>query len=195
MSTLTTSLNCPKTIPVPFTITVNTSGTTPDSVDGHPSATTHAGFTRISEFTLTPIITASGSDPAIEELFPGGLSNRIAKWDFGDGYTLSGANVFVYANYGITFPHGILAHSVLFGLGTIGAIMVMKAIFDLVLNDRIELWLLDRKIQAFWERKARDEQQRNKMRDSAKQYNTSFYTPPPQEEVNEVGNEFLAALQ
>ena len=109
---------------------------------------------------------------------------------------LSGTNVFAYAQFGTGFPYGPLAHSVLFGLGTIGAIMVMKAIFDLVLNDKIEMWLLDRKIAAFWERKARDEQQRQKMRESARQYNTSFYTAAPaQEEVNEVGNEFLAALQ
>ena len=109
---------------------------------------------------------------------------------------LSGTNVFVYANFGAGFPYTTLAHATLFGLGTIGSIMVMKAIFDLVLNDRIEMWLLDRKIQSYWERKARDEQQRQKMRESAKQYNTSFYTAAPaQEEVNEVGNEFLAALQ
>jgi len=55
MSTSTTDLNCPSILPVPFTITVNTSGTTPNSVDGHPAATTHAGFTRISKFTLTPV--------------------------------------------------------------------------------------------------------------------------------------------
>ena len=109
---------------------------------------------------------------------------------------LSGTNVFVYANFGAGFPYTTLAHATLFGLGTIGSIMVMKAIFDLVLNDRIEMWLLDRKIQSYCERKARDEQQRQKMRESAKQYNTSFYTAAPaQEEVNEVGNEFLAALQ
>ncbi len=72
--------------------------------------------------------------------------------------------------------------------------MVMKALFDLALNDRIELWLLDRKIAAYWERKARDEQQRQKMRESARQYNTNFYAPA-QEDTNEVGNEFLAALQ
>jgi len=110
---------------------------------------------------------------------------------------LSGANVFFYANYGITFPHGILAHSILFGLMTVGAIMIMKAVFDLVLNDRIEMWLLDRKIAAYWERKARDEQQRNKMRDSAKQYNTSFINPyaqmPSETDDNTVGSEFLAA--
>jgi len=108
---------------------------------------------------------------------------------------LSGANVFAYAQFGTGFPYGPMAHSILFGLGTIGAIMVMKALFDLALNDKIEMWLLDRKIAAFWERKARDEQQRQKMRESARQYNTSFYAPPTQEDENTVGNEFLAALQ
>lgn len=110
---------------------------------------------------------------------------------------MSGTNVFVYAQFGLTFPYGSLAHSILFGLGTIGSIMVMKALFDLALNDKIEMWLLDRKIAAYWERKARDEQQRTKMRDSAKQYNTSFnnYQPVQSEEENTIGNEFLAALQ
>ena len=113
---------------------------------------------------------------------------------------LSGTNVFAYSKFGTGFPYGALAHSVLFGLGTIGAIMVMKAIFDLALNDRIEMWLLDRKIAAYWERKARDEQQRLKMRESARQYgsNNPFYNPPQQtmqEDDNSVGNEFLATLQ
>ena len=110
---------------------------------------------------------------------------------------LSGANVWVYANYGTGFPYTTLAHATLFGLGTIGSIMVMKALFDLALNDRIEMWLLDRKIAAYWERKARDEQQRNKMRESAKQYNTSFINPyanmPTETDDNTVGSEFLAA--
>ena len=109
--------------------------------------------------------------------------------------TLSGANVFVYANFGVSFPYTTLAHAFLFGLGTIGAIMVMKAIFDLALNDKIEMWLLDRKIKAYWERKSRDEQQRQKMRESARQYNTNFYANTANEEVNEVGREFLATLQ
>jgi len=108
---------------------------------------------------------------------------------------LSGTNVWAYAQFGTGFPYGPLAHSVLFGLGTIGSIMVMKALFDLALNDRIEMWLLDRKIAAFWERKARDEQQRQKMRESAKQYGTTFYQNQIQEDDNSVGNEFLAALQ
>lgn len=111
---------------------------------------------------------------------------------------LSGTNVFAYAAFGMNFPYGPLAHSILFGLGTIGAIMVMKAIFDLSLNDRIEMWLLDRKIAAYWERKARDEQQRAKMRESAKQFGvpTPFYTPQMESaEENVVGSEFLATLQ
>ncbi len=110
---------------------------------------------------------------------------------------VSGANVFAYAKIGTGFPYGALAHSVLFGLGTIGAIMVMKALFDLALNDKIEIWLLDRKISAFWERKARDDQQRRKMAESAKQYNTSFTYSANQNENDEntVSNEFLAVLQ
>ena len=108
---------------------------------------------------------------------------------------LSGTNVFAYAAFGTTFPYGPVAHSFLFGLGTIGAIMVMKALFDLALNDKIELWLLDRKISAFWERKARDEQQRQKMRESARQYGSNLYDTVSQEDDNSVGNEFLAALQ
>jgi len=110
---------------------------------------------------------------------------------------LSGANVWVYANYGADFPYTTLAHATLFGLGTIGAIMIMKAIFDLALNDRIEMWLLDRKISAYWERKSRDEQQRQKMRESARQFGTNFYAKTNQntEDDNIVGNEFLATLQ
>lgn len=110
---------------------------------------------------------------------------------------LSGTNVWAYAAFGMNFPYGPLAHSVLFGLGTIGAIMVMKAIFDLSLNDRIEMWLLDRKIAAYWERKARDEQQKIKMRESAKQFATSpfAYTQPAEQEENTLGTEFLATLQ
>ena len=93
---------------------------------------------------------------------------------------LSGTNVWAYAAFGMNFPNGPLAHSVLFGLGTIGAIMVMKAIFDLSLNDRIELWLLDRKIAAYWERKARDEQQREKVRQSLQQFNQNWNRQPIQ---------------
>mgnify|MGYP003642634943 FL=1 len=107
---------------------------------------------------------------------------------------MSGTNVWAYSAFGLDFPYGPLAHSFLFGLGTIGSIMVMKALFDLALNDRIEMWLLDRKIEAFWARKGRDEQQKQKLRENAKQY-SSFQYQPVQEEENVIGNEFLAALQ
>jgi hypothetical protein len=109
---------------------------------------------------------------------------------------LSGANVYAYAMIGLGFPYGPLAHSILFGLGTIGAIMVVKAVFDLSLNDKIEMWLLDRKIAAYWERKARDEQQKIKMRESAKQFSVPFaYSQPAETEENTLGTEFLATLQ
>lgn len=74
--------------------------------------------------------------------------------------------------------------------------MVMKALFDLALNDKIEMWLLDRKIAAYWERKARDEQQLRKMQESAKQYGgTAFpqYSNIETTDDNTVGSEFLAA--
>lgn len=109
--------------------------------------------------------------------------------------TLSGANVYFYALYGSTFPYTPIAHATLFGLMTIGSIMVMKALFDLSLNDRIEMWLLDRKIQAYWERKSRDEQQRQKMRESARQFGTNLYTNNQSQDDNMVGNEFVATLQ
>ena len=73
MSTSTDSNNCPKVLPVPFTVTVNTSGTNPDSVDSHPLKASHAGFTRISKFTLTPNISAAAGTPSIEEFFPNKL--------------------------------------------------------------------------------------------------------------------------
>ncbi len=108
---------------------------------------------------------------------------------------LSGTNVWAYAQFGTTFPYGPLEHSLLFGLGTIGAIMVMKAAFDLVLNDKIEMWLLDRKIAAYWERKARDEQLKQKMRESAKQFSTPYFNTQVEAEDNSLGSEFLATLQ
>ena len=66
--------------------------------------------------------------------------------------TVSGANVYFYADYGTNFPYSHFQHALLFGLITVGGIMCLKAIFDLSLNDRIEMWLLDRRIKAYWER-------------------------------------------
>ena len=120
--------------------------------------------------------------------------------------TVSGANVFFYAKYGSNFPYTPMAHAVLFGLMTVGSIMVVKAMFDLFLNDKIELWLLDRKIDAFWSRKKRDSEQYSKMQESAKTIGMPFNqslsiqnnskTPVP---INsgeaEISNEFLIGLQ
>jgi hypothetical protein len=114
--------------------------------------------------------------------------------------TVSGANVFFYATYGTSFPYTPLAHAVLFGLITVGTIMCMKALFDISLNDKIELWLLDRKISAYWARMARDEEQRKKLQDTAKSYNLSPYmglAPIAQsyETENTVSSDFLTTLQ
>jgi hypothetical protein len=113
--------------------------------------------------------------------------------------TVSGANVYFYASYGSNFPYTQLSHAVLFGLITVGGIMVLKAVFDLALNDKIEIRLLDRRIAAYWERKKRDEQQRQRLQDTMKQYQTTFNTPvpltPAYESENTVSNQFLAELQ
>ena len=111
--------------------------------------------------------------------------------------TVSGANVFFYATYGTSFPYTPLAHAVLFGLITVGSIMCMKALFDISLNDKIELRLLDRRINAYWERRARDEQQRQKLTETMKQYNTSVIAPSTTmyETENTISNDFLAKLQ
>ena len=85
--------------------------------------------------------------------------------------TVSGANVYFYSNYGYQLPWSALSHAVLFGLITVGSIMGIKAAFDLVMNDRMELWLLDRKIDVYWQKKQREEQQREKIRQSMNQYN------------------------
>ena len=116
--------------------------------------------------------------------------------------TLSGSAVFFYAKYGTTIPYSPMVHAILFGLTTVGVIMIMKAMFDLFLNDRIELWLLDRKIEAYWSRKQRDAEQFAKMRESAQTYNTAMggKLQPTRLSANvdstsEIGNEFLASLQ
>ena len=76
---------------------------------------------------------------------------------------VSGMNVYFYANYGADLPWTHLSHAVLFSSLTIGGIMGIKAFFDLIMNDRMELWLLDRKIRFYWEKKQREEQQRQKV--------------------------------
>jgi len=113
---------------------------------------------------------------------------------------VSGANVFFYAQYGSNFPYTHLAHGVLFGLITVGAILIMKAVNDLFLNDYIEQGLLDRRIEAYWKLKTKEEQQRKRMQDSLKTFQTDFNTTRVPEistynNDNELGAEFLASLQ
>ena len=115
--------------------------------------------------------------------------------------SMSGVNVYFYANYGGDLPWTHFSHALLFGLLTVGAIMGMKAVFDLLANDRIELYLLDRRIKAYWERKQREEQQRQKIRDTMMQTQRfapqmNQYTPSISTyQEPEIGNEFLAAIK
>ena len=83
---------------------------------------------------------------------------------------ISGMNIFFYAQYGITFPYGHLEHALLFGVVTVGGIMCIKAFFDLFLNDFIEEWLLQRRIDAYWQRMAREEDNRKRVRDSIRSF-------------------------
>lgn len=94
---------------------------------------------------------------------------------------VSGMNVYFYANYGAELPWSPLSHAVLFSLITIGFVMGIKAVFDLIMNDRMELWLLDRKINMYWEKRKREETQRNKIVDSMRQYNMNPYMQNNQE--------------
>ncbi len=96
---------------------------------------------------------------------------------------VSGVNVFFYAEYGSLLAFSHYAHATVFALMTIGAILVMKAVFDLALNDYIEMSLLDRRIAAYWTKRARDEQQRERVRQSLQQYNQQWGYTPPQETV------------
>jgi len=103
---------------------------------------------------------------------------------------VSGMNVYFYANYGAELPWTKLSHAVLFSLLTIGGIMGIKAFFDLIMNDRMELWLLDRKIKTYWEKKAREEQQKQKVMESMRAqgyFNQGSYNNQGQE----IGIEFL----
>ena len=88
--------------------------------------------------------------------------------------SVSGVNVYFYTQYGVDFPYGGYAHGVLFGIITIGAIMIMKAAFDLMLHDIIEDRLLQRNIDSYWLRKARDEENRKRVRESMRNFQQNF---------------------
>tara|TARA_R100001015_G_C4622754_1_gene180326 strand:- start:1343 stop:1738 length:396 start_codon:yes stop_codon:yes gene_type:complete len=112
--------------------------------------------------------------------------------------TVSGANVFFYASYGTNFPYTTLSHATLFGLITVGSIMILKAIFDLALNEKIEMYLLDRRVNHFWAQKRKEEEQKGKIRETMKNYTTTYNTQPQfssQMDTDGIGNEFLAAIE
>ena len=77
--------------------------------------------------------------------------------------------------------------------------MILKAIFDLALNDKIELYLLDRRITHFWNQKRKEEEQKGKIRETMKTHSSTYNVSPPQLvsslENEGVGNEFLAAIE
>jgi len=87
---------------------------------------------------------------------------------------VSGTNIYFYNQYGITFPYGQLEHALLFGIVTVGGIMCIKAFFDLFMNDYIEEWLLQRRIDAYWARKAREEENRKRVRDTMRTFQQNF---------------------
>lgn len=95
---------------------------------------------------------------------------------------VSGMNVYFYAQYGVGFPYGVEAHALLFGISTIGGIMIMKAVFDLVANDYIEETLLQRRIDSYWSRRAREEENRKRVRESFRNFqqtwNNTVQSPP-----------------
>tara|TARA_R110000744_G_scaffold375_3_gene1444 strand:- start:52689 stop:53090 length:402 start_codon:yes stop_codon:yes gene_type:complete len=114
--------------------------------------------------------------------------------------SISGANVYFYAQFGTLFPFTAFAHALLFGLITVGTIMVMKSVFDLTINDRMEMYLLDRQVRFYWERKGKEGEQRQKVLESIKSYvpnptqranYTQNWTPPENQEASG----FLAEIE
>jgi hypothetical protein len=114
---------------------------------------------------------------------------------------ISGTNVYFYAKYGSAIAFNDYSHALVFGLMTIGAILSMKALFDLALNDKIEMVLLDRRIAAYWAKKNRDAEQRERIRQSMQQYSpaqpTYIQAPPITRtmEENRVPTSFLAQIE
>jgi len=108
---------------------------------------------------------------------------------------MAGINVYFYSVYGAELPFSAFTHAVLFSLITVGVIMMQKALFDLIVNERLEMWLLNRKIDIYWEKRQRDEQQKSKIRESMRSKNLGPYFTPPEESYNEVSNQFLATIE
>lgn len=117
--------------------------------------------------------------------------------------TMSGVNVYFYAQYGHLLAFNAYSHATVFALMTIGGILVMKALFDLALNDRIEMFLLDRRIASYWLKRQKEEQQRMKARETMNTYRINYqtpvaqpiYTPPMVQEPQQTTPSFLAEIE
>ena len=108
---------------------------------------------------------------------------------------MAGINVYFYSVYGAELPFTAFIHAVLFSLITVGVIMMQKALFDMIVNERLEMWLLNRKIDIYWEKRQRDEQQKQRIRESMRSKNLGPYFSQPEETYNEVSEQFLATIE
>ena len=97
---------------------------------------------------------------------------------------VSGVNVYFFATFGAEFLtiYGPYTLAILFGVLTVGGIMILKSLFDLVLNEYIEDFLLQRSINTNWARKAKDEENRKRVRESMRQYEEFRFRPIPQQQ-------------
>ena len=97
---------------------------------------------------------------------------------------VSGVNVYFFATFGTEFMsiYGPYTLAILFGVLTVGGIMILKSLFDLVLNEYIEDFLLQRSINTYWARKAKDEENRKRVRESMRQYEEFRFRPIPQQQ-------------
>jgi len=73
--------------------------------------------------------------------------------------------------------------------------MLQKALFDLAVNERLETWLLNRKIDMYWQKRNRDDSQRQKIRDTMNSRNQNYYRGGPETTYEEVSEQFLKAME
>ena len=117
--------------------------------------------------------------------------------------TMSGVNVYFYAQYGHLLAFNAYSHAAIFALMTIGGILVMKALFDLALNDKIEMFLLDRRIAAYWLKRQKEEQQRMKARETMNTHRINYqsqmaqpvFSPQMVQEPQTATPSFLAEIE
>ena len=102
---------------------------------------------------------------------------------------MAGMNVYFYSVYGGDLPFTAFTHAVLFSLITVGVIMMQKALFDMIVNERLEMWLLNRRIDFYWQKKKRDERQKDKIRESMKGSRNPYYQSA--QSYDEVSEQFL----